>query len=748
TRRRLESLFDRHPLAYRLGLAGLLLVCGLTLFPREGGYRPATYRLGTIQPRTVIASFDFPINKDPEVLAREQDEAESRVSPVLVRSDSAAAEVRQAFQEFAGLISDLRRGRFHEDRGRTDGAIAGRLPQRVVLSLLGSASGPALLQEARGRLERYLTEGIIDSVTEAYIQRYDRVSLRGSNGEWVGPPQRFYGPSRIRRDIRTAETLVSGIDRQVLTELLAAYARPNVMLDAEATQARRSLARESVPTSIGMVLKGEKIIGAHERITAEHLRKLESYEYWKQQRLGHPVFGERLRSWFGRLLLLVLILGGLGMYLAVYQPVLFYNRRETTVVAVIFGFFLVLSGILVNWLGWPALLCPLGAAAVLYALIFEPRLGLSVTAFLVGAVGLVADLGLAYLVVAGAGVAGAVLSVRSMRERKEFYRFVLFVSAAHLLALLAINFAQAAPWEGLIQEGLWAVVNPFASVALALLAIPLAEGISGRCTDMTLLELQDLNRPLMKRLMLEAPGTYHHSLMVGALAEAAVHAIGANPLLARVVAYYHDIGKLSKPDYFIENLSAGQKNPHDRLAPTMSRLILETHVREGVQLARAEKLPAIVRRGIREHHGTTLMQFFYHKARQRDPGVPREDYRYPGPRPSFPESAVILLADQVDAASRSLEDPTPSRIRNLAQSIINERAQEGELDESRLSLYDLSKIRDSFVPILAALFHGRIAYPGLAPVRSPKEGGSEREGGAAAGTAGPAPVPKEDAGEG
>lgn len=721
--RRMNASFDGHPLLYRLGLLFLLLLCGMTLFPREGAYRPTPYRPGTIQPRAVIAAFDFPINKEPEVLLSEQNEAANRIPPILILEDSVRVTFDESFQSFARVVSDLRQGRYREDRPLSGDDPASRLSQRVVLSLLGSTTGPSLLQEARKRLDHYFAEGIVDSITEAYIQGYSRVSLRGENGEWVGPPTRFFGPRRIRNEILGATDIPAGMDRSILTEIVLAYSEPNALFDEESTRGRRLLARESIPTSIGMVLKGEKIIGAHERITTEHLRKLESYEYWKQQRMGHPMFGERLRAWLGRCLLLILLLMGLGLYLSVYQSVVFRARREITVVAALFGIFLILSGIILNVLNWPALLSPLSAAAVIIALVFEPRLGLTVACFLVAAVGLSADLGLGYLIIAAAGVSAAVLSVRSLRERKEFYRFVLYVSAAHLLALVATNFSQSSPWEGLISEGIWAIANPLISVALALFTIPLIEALSGRCTDMTLLELQDLNRPLMKRLMLEAPGTYHHSLMVGALAEAAVHAIGANPLLARIIAYYHDIGKLSKPDYFIENLSAGQKNPHDRLAPTMSRLILETHVREGVQLARSEKLPGVVQKGIREHHGKTMMRYFFHKAQKRQADVSDEEYRYPGPRPSFPESAIILLADEVDAASRSLEDPTPSRIRGLVQRIIHERAQEGELDDSRLSLYDLARIRESFVPILAALFHGRIAYPGLAPVRTERVGG-------------------------
>jgi putative nucleotidyltransferase with HDIG domain len=262
----------------------------------------------------------------------------------------------------------------------------------------------------------------------------------------------------------------------------------------------------------------------------------------------------------------------------------------------------------------------------------------------------------------------------------------------------------------LARDGIAAVANPVLTAGLAIFVIPLAEHGFRKCSDITLLELSDLNRPLLRRLMVDAPGTYHHSLMVGTLAEAAARVGGGNPLLARVIGYYHDIGKISKPGYFIENTPSGRKNPHDKLSPSMSRLVLESHVREGVAIAQRERLPQIVVEGIRQHHGNSLMAFFWHKARRQDSGARELDYRYPGPRPQFREAALAMLADQIDAAARALEDPTPSRIKGVIVKVLETRLADGDLDDSELSLSDLARIRDAFVPILVAYFHARTAY--------------------------------------
>jgi hypothetical protein len=285
------------------------------------------------------------------------------------------------------------------------------------------------------------------------------------------------------------------------------------------------------------------------------------------------------------------------------------------------------------------------------------------------------------------------------------------VPLVHLAALGALGLVNSVAFEEMLSQALYLVANPFIAAGFALFAVPISEQVFGRCTNLTLLELLDLNRPLLRRLMLEAPGTYHHCLMVGTLAEAGASAIGCDPLMVRVQGYYHDIGKITKPEYFIENQMAGRRNPHDKLAPTMSRLILEAHVRDGLTLARENKLPRVVRDAIAQHHGTSLMTFFYHRAHQKDPQVQETEYRYPGPRPRSRELGIVLLADQTDAAARSLDEPTPSRLRGVIKQLIERRVLDGELDDSSLTLKDLAAVREAFTPILMGLFHGRVRYP-------------------------------------
>jgi putative nucleotidyltransferase with HDIG domain len=269
------------------------------------------------------------------------------------------------------------------------------------------------------------------------------------------------------------------------------------------------------------------------------------------------------------------------------------------------------------------------------------------------------------------------------------------------------------------------------------------EWLLGIATNIRLLELSDLNHPLLKQLAMQAPGTYHHSLMVGNLAEAAAEDIGANSLLARVGSYYHDVGKMSKPLYFSENQHGG-KNKHDELTPNMSALILTAHTREGVELARESRLNQPIIDFIEQHHGTSLMPFFYQKAMELSSGqdVSEENFRYPGPRPQSREIAVCMLADSVEAASRTLTNPTHGRIKAMVEKITNNKFIDGQLDECDLTLKDIHAITDSFVRVMSGYLHSRVEYPEeqtVPEIKEKFENTNSKDGEKAAGKNGPDP---------
>jgi hypothetical protein len=309
-------------------------------------------------------------------------------------------------------------------------------------------------------------------------------------------------------------------------------------------------------------------------------------------------------------------------------------------------------------------------------------------------------------------MAGAIVwTFGASRIRRRLWLFKVGFLAAFVQFWLAA--AVGMIMDGTLgRDALWAATNGVITGSILTAVLPIIEYLFSVNTEISLLELADLNQPLMRQLSLQAPGTYHHSLIVGSLSETAAEAIGANPLLARVGAYFHDIGKLQKPDYFSEN-EGTQGSRHDQLTPSMSALIISAHVKDGAEMADEHNLPQAVIDIIEQHHGTSLMGFFYHRSHQDADGadVSEELYRYPGPRPRTREAAIIHLADAAEAASRTLPEPSPARLKSLVHDLTLKRLLDGQLDECPITLTDLAKAEASFVRVLAAIFHSRVKYP-------------------------------------
>jgi putative nucleotidyltransferase with HDIG domain len=309
------------------------------------------------------------------------------------------------------------------------------------------------------------------------------------------------------------------------------------------------------------------------------------------------------------------------------------------------------------------------------------------------------------------GGAAAALSVRRIRRRNDSFRWMWVSAASYAAAAVAIGLTLDWPASDVSYSAAWGSLNAVLSVVLALQLLPLAEHFTGIETDLTLLEWSDLNRPLMQRLSLEAPGTYAHTVAVANLAEAACRAIGANPLLARVGCYYHDIGKLARPQYFVENQRKGL-NPHDKLGPDASASIIRNHVRDGLELAAQHGVPRRLRAFITEHHGTGSISYFLERARERGTGfTDPAEYAYPGPLPRSAETAVVMLADGVEAAVRVLSEPTPQRIREVIDHIVRQRMEQGQLRDAPLTLRQIDIVKEEFARVLGGMYHGRVDYP-------------------------------------
>jgi len=361
---------------------------------------------------------------------------------------------------------------------------------------------------------------------------------------------------------------------------------------------------------------------------------------------------------------------------------------------------------------------PIGAITILATLLLHIRLGFLIGVMLSLFCGVLYGLSFNAVFVAFFSSMAAMLASRNVRHRSDIVRAGFHVAWVTVVCLYGLSLFHLWGTTQVLHRLFWGGVNGALCVLLTLALLPVLESFFSRITPITLLEVGDFNRPLLRRLMMEAPGTYHHTLLVSALAEQAAEAIGANSLLCRVGMYYHDVGKLEHPDYFIENQTM-RRSPkdksefHDKLNPSISSLVIVSHVKDGVALARSYDVPEEVVRFIPEHHGTSLIKYFYMQAlEQGDEETPPPDaYRYPGPKPHSKETVIGMLADSVEAASRSMEEPTYERLKGLVEKIVNSKYMDSQFDQAPITLEDLRKIIDSFAASLSATYHVRIEYP-------------------------------------
>jgi len=544
----------------------------------------------------------------------------------------------------------------------------------------------------------------------------------------VADASRFFDLTEAKRLIRqkwekTNRPLLPPELKQVGLTLALALLKPNVTFNKRETELRKDAARKSVRPVYFKVKKGEMIVREGEPIREEHLLKLaEEYKFLNKDKfLGHipamaVLVGFLLFSFY--LVTTPTTLQTMGkkrdlLFQALILIVFFLIAMAANFIAseIARGFPFVTSRALIFAI-------PIASGPMLVSLFQGIRIAAGFSVLLSVLTALVLGGQVEFFVYFLIGSLLAAHGMRECRERGVFIKTGLKVGLINMVLAIAIE----------TLHGFFYTVEPLVASATAFFggilvavittgSVPLIEMAFGYTTDIKLLELASLDQPLLRQLMVQAPGTYHHSVIVSQMVEASAKAVGANPLLAKVAAYYHDIGKMKKPLYFIENQINGQ-NKHEKLAPSMSSLILISHVKDGVEMAMKHKLGQPIIDIIRQHHGTSLITYFYEKAKEqaehrsdKAPQIKEEDFRYPGPKPQTKEAGLVMLADAVQAASKTLVDPTPARIQGLVQRIINRIFSDGQLDECELTLKDLHQIAKSFNKTLSGIFHQRIEYP-------------------------------------
>jgi hypothetical protein len=481
------------------------------------------------------------------------------------------------------------------------------------------------------------------------------------------------------------------------------FLRASLFLDEQATQVKKQEAVAAVKDVKNIIRKDQIIIRKGEIVTGEHIEKLEALG------LQNPVV--RFKNIFGLIFINAILIFLLSLYIFAYHKEIYHDIAKLILLGVIYLAIIFLAKIASEISGY---LIPAAFASMLIAITLDSRLALWMTFLISFNIGFIFLGDINYMIVALAGGLIAIFSIRKATQRSSLTRAGLFIAVINILSIIALGLIHRSGSEVILQNSMWGILNGFISTILTIGTLPFLESLFDISSSFKLMELSNPNQPLLRQLLVEAPGTYHHSVVVGNLAEAATEEIGANSLLARVGAYYHDVGKLKRPYFFAENQEA-YKNTHDDLEPSLSALVIASHVKDGIDIARKYKLPKSIVDIINQHHGTGIISYFYHRALQtngdKSSEVNEENYRYSGPKPQSKEAGVILLADMLEAEARTLNNPTATRIKNLTQNVINKNLVNGQLDDCNLTLRELNRIKDVFSRILTGMFHNRVEYP-------------------------------------
>ena len=699
----------------RLGLALALAAFTYMLFPASPAVEFPVLEIGSVAADNVIAPFALEVKKGEDELRAERAVALTAVKPVLAYSqpalDSARATldllmrgVRQA--ALANVATDSQRLVLVQQAAAAAGV---RLSPAEAAWLLQPLRREALEAAGQRVVERWLAAGVATNASVDPIPGLVTVRRDGIARDVPADSVPVFS-TLVARARAVHPDPASAVGDAVYLTVVGALFHPTLVIDRAAYERDRAAMLRAVDDVAYRVRAGEKIVGAHEVVGREEHAKLVAL----RDAVGSRVAAENVAGRVtGAVLFNMLVIALLGITLLLFRPQLYASLRALALFALVFALVLVAAAVLASMRPLHPELLPIALAATLIGLLFDPRIAMiaaMILAVLIGGQGVYRGSNALFINLIG-GVAAA-FSVRAVRQRGDVVRCVLIVAGAYLLAALAIGLGLDQTWREISRMATLGALNAALSVALATVLLQPAEELTGVLTYSRLLEWSDLNRPLMQRMSLEAPGTFDHTIRIANLVEAACNAIGANGLLGRVGAYYHDIGKLKKPQYFVENQPKG-RNPHDKIKPQASAAIIRDHVRAGLELAEEYGLPRAIAAFIPEHHGTGRITYFLEKAKERDGVTPPNpaDFGYPGPLPRSAETAITMLADGVEAAARVIADPTPQKMRDVIDHIVRQRIEQGQLREAPLTLKQLETVKSEFVRVLSGMYHSRVDYP-------------------------------------
>ncbi len=605
-----------------------------------------------------------------------------KVEPVYILNPGVHVEVKKDVQNFFSLVYEIRN---NEELTEDEKIKKLELENELDIRKQDIESAIEAPLEDLTYLQSYINEIIAQNMNNG-IKVEDLQKQKNSIKEYISNLEEF------ETDLK-----------DLAISIAYATIRPNKFLDENATNDKIEIAKESVDKVI--INKGDSILKEGEIITSHKLELLGE--------LGILTDDDKvdfiLYIGIAAIVLVVelLIIG----YMYVFNKDLLYNPSKLFMIYIILTSTLIIAKAIA---GISIFLIPLAACAMLLSILVDSRLALLINLCLTVFISIITGNNTTFIAMALIGGTIGAFSVINTQQRSNIFISGVVVSLVNIITIIGIRFINSSEIMETMTLGFYGVLNGLFCSILTVGSLPLWESVFKVVTPLKLLELSNPNRPLLKKLLLEAPGTYHHSIIVGNLSESAVDAIGGNSLLARVGAFYHDIGKTARPYFFKEN-QLSSDNPHDRLTPALSSNIILEHVKYGVELAQKYKLPSEIVDFINQHHGDTLVAYFYHKAKnaEGESAVEEANYRYSGPKPQTKETAVVMMADSVEAAVRSISSPTKEKIEEVIEKIIVGKLNDGQLEECNITLKELNQIKKVFLKVILSIFHERIEYPNI-----------------------------------
>lgn len=667
----------------RLRVFGVALFLWLTMFfaiSSTMGSGKYNYELGDTAREDIVITSDI---VDDAKTTQLRDEAEEEVEPVLYIDPTVQIEVKKQIRQFFERLYEVRSD-FADD-------------EDVLVQVYTGMETESKLNEDQLKALVLMDQRKLEEIETVLGDLVLQTMATGISSD------------EISKGLTDMDVYLNSLEYEdelqlILSKLISIHLRANKFIDTEATERVIQARRSEVDTVI--IESGTTILRQGSTVSSEHLRLLNLAGL-----LYSNAVSDKLKV-YGILGFSLVIVITLFAYLSIFHEDILNDSKKSV---------LLVSTFLLIFLTSKALnlisiyIIPVSLFPILIGLSIGPAVGIVVSGLLAVAITVWNDASLSALIVMMIGSTIAGLSISKAYHRSGILMtggYIAIIKGALIFALGMMSGNAGVETTWLALEG---AVGGLLAAVLALGLLPVIESLFHILTPMKLLELSNPNHPVLKRLLIEAPGTYHHSILVGNLAEAAAHDVGANSLLSRVGAFYHDIGKLERPYYFKENQITAE-NPHDRLIPAVSASIIRRHSTYGETLGEKHKLPREIIDIILQHHGTTCIKYFYHKAcedaKDGNP-VSCADYSYEGPVPSSREAAIVMLADSVEAAVRSLQEPTKEHILEMVDKIISSKMQEGQLEASELTFKDLGKIKSAFMVVLTGIFHERIEYPDL-----------------------------------